>query len=151
MLRFADDIAIIAENEKDLEKILGTLEQAMEKDLHIKINAKKTKVLVCSRDNNIRTKIKLKSDETVEQVDFIYLGSTISSDGRCKKEIIKRICQAKVAFNKKRSVFTSRKNDLSTRRNLLKTYIWSVMLYGCETWTIANEEMRRIEEFEMRC
>ena len=47
----------------------------MEKDLHTKINAKKTKVFVCSRDNNIKTKIKLKDDIIVEQVeDFIYLG-----------------------------------------------------------------------------
>jgi len=49
MLRFADDIAIIAENEKDLKTLLETLEQVMEKDLHMKINTKKTKVLVCSR------------------------------------------------------------------------------------------------------
>jgi|UniRef100_A0A2S2QM29 hypothetical protein len=105
MLRFADDIAIIAENEKDLKKILETLEQVMEKELHMKINTKKTKVLVCSR-YNIRSRIKLKDGETIEQVeDFIYLGSTINSDGRSKKEIIKRICQGKVAFNKKRNLF----------------------------------------------
>ena len=79
----------------------------MEKDLHMKINTKKTKVLVCSRYNSIRTSIKLKDGENIEQVeDFIYLGSTISSDGRCKKEIIKRICQVKVEFNKKRNIFT---------------------------------------------
>lgn len=45
MLRFADDIAIVAKNEKDLKKILVTLEQVMEKDLHMKINVKKTKAL----------------------------------------------------------------------------------------------------------
>lgn len=152
MLRFADDIAIIAENEKDLKTLLETLEQVMEKDLHMKINTKKTKVLVCSRYNSIRTSIKLKDGENIEQVeDFMYLGSTISSDGRCKKEIIKRICQAKVAFNKKRNIFTSKSIDLNIRKNLLKTYIWSIMLYGCETWTIAREEMRRIEAFEMWC
>lgn len=27
--------------------------------------------------------------------------------------------------------------------------VWSIMLYGCETWTIAREEIRRIEAFEM--
>jgi len=148
-----NDNAIIVENEKDLEKILGTLEQAIEKDLHMKINAKKTKALVCNRDNNIRTRIKLKGDEIVEQVeDFIYLGSTISSDGTCKKKIIRRIWQAKVAFNKKRSLFQSSRNiELNIRKNLLKTYIWSIMLYGCKTWTIVRVEMRNKEAFEMWC
>lgn len=45
----------------------------MEQDLHMKINTKKTKILVCSKYNNIRTKIKLKDCETIEQVeDFIF-------------------------------------------------------------------------------
>ena len=152
MLRFADDIAIVAENERDLRKILKTMELIMEKDLHMKMNSKKTKIVVCSRDNPRRTRIKLNDNEIIEQVeDFTYLGSIISSDGKCKKEIIKRICQAKVAFNKKRSLFTSKNIDLRIRKKLLKTYIWSIMLYGCETWIIAKEERRRIEAFEMWC
>lgn len=56
----------------------------MDKKLNMKINKEKTKVQVCSRKNNIKTKIKFKNDITVEQVeDFINLGSTISSDRRC--------------------------------------------------------------------
>jgi hypothetical protein len=66
-----------------------------------------------------------------------------------KKEITKSICQAKVAFNKKRNIFISKSIDLNIRKNLLKTYIWSIMLYGCETWIIAREETRRKEAFEM--
>jgi hypothetical protein len=152
MLRFADDIALIVENEKELKNILETLEQVMEKDLHMRINIKKTKILVCSRYNNIRTRIKLKDGETIEQVeDFIYLGSTISSDGRCKKKIIKIICIAKVVFNKKKNICISKSIDLNIRKNLRKTYIWSIMLYGCETWTIAREKIRTIKAFEMWC
>lgn len=83
MLRFSDDIAKIAENEKDVKIFLETLEQVMEEDLLMKINTKKTKVLVCNRYNNIRTRIKLKDGVTIKQVeDFVYLGSTISSEGR---------------------------------------------------------------------
>jgi len=69
--RFMDDIAIIVENETDLTKILMTLEQVMEKNLHIKMNTKKTNVLVCSRDNNIKTKIKLKDDGTSKRFHIL--------------------------------------------------------------------------------
>lgn len=58
MLRFADDIAIISKNEEDSRKILETTEETMGKELNMKVNAMKTKILVCSRKNNIRTRIK---------------------------------------------------------------------------------------------
>lgn len=61
------------------------MEQMMEQNLNMKMNAK-LKVLVCSKENNIRTIIKLIDDKTIEQVrDLIYLGNTIRSNRRCKK------------------------------------------------------------------
>jgi len=78
------------------------MKETMESKLIMKMDAMKTKILVCSRENNTRTRIKVKGDKIIEQVgDFRCLGSIVSSDGRCKKEIVKRICQAKVVFNKK--------------------------------------------------
>jgi hypothetical protein len=54
---------------------------------------------------------------------------------RCTCEIKSRITMAKVAFNKKRALFTS-KMDLELRKKLVKCYIWSIALYGAETWTL---------------
>jgi hypothetical protein len=117
----------------------------------MKINTQKTKVLVCSK-NNITIKIHLQNNQEIKQVEeFAYLGSIISKDGRSAKEIVKRICQAKIAFNKKRGLFTSKSISVRNRINLLMTYVWSIMLYGSETWTIAKTERRRIEAFEMWC
>ena len=42
---------------------------------------------------------------------------------------------AKAAFNKKRTLFTSTL-DLELRKKLVKCYIWSIALYGAETWTL---------------
>ena len=39
--------------------------------------------------------------------------------------------------------------DLEIRKKLLKTYVWSVALYGCEVWTIGKEERRILEAYEM--
>jgi len=66
MLRFADDIAIVAENKKDLRKMLRTMKLVMEKYLHMKMNSKKTKVIVCSRDNPRKTRINLNNYEIIE-------------------------------------------------------------------------------------
>jgi hypothetical protein len=46
-----------------------------------------------------------------------------------------RIAMAKAAFNKNSTLFTS-KLDLELRKKLVKCYIWSIALYGAETWTL---------------
>ena len=65
--------------------------------------------------------------ENVES--FKYLGSILTNDGRCTREIKCRISMAKAAFSKKRALFTSTL-DLELRKKLVKCYIWSVALYG---------------------
>jgi hypothetical protein len=56
----------------------------------------------------------------------------------------------KAAFNKKRVLFTSRL-DLKLRKKLVKCYIWSIALYGAETWTIGSADQKHLGSFEMWC
>lgn len=49
MLCFADNIALIADNEKDLEKLIKTVNETLNKDLNIRINMQKIKVLICGK------------------------------------------------------------------------------------------------------
>ena len=57
---------------------------------------------------------------------------------------------AKVAFNKKKTLFTS-KLDLDLRKKLVKCYIWSMALYGAETWTLRAADQKHLENLEMWC
>jgi len=57
---------------------------------------------------------------------------------------------AKAAFNKKRALFTSTL-DLELRKKLVKCYIWSIVLYGAETWTLQAVDQKHLESFEMWC
>ena len=79
---------------------------------------------------------------------FKYLGSILTNDGRCTCEIKCRI--AKAAFNKKRTLFTSTL-DLELRKKLVKCYVWSIALYGAETWTLRAGDQKHLESFEMWC
>jgi hypothetical protein len=72
------------------------------------------------------------------------------SDGRCTREIKSRIAMAKAAFSKKKTLFTS-KLDLNLRKKLIKCYIWSMALYGAETWTLQAADQKYLESFEMWC
>jgi len=81
---------------------------------------------------------------------FKYLGSVLTNGGRCTCEIKCRIAMAKAAFNKKRTLFTST-SDLGLRKKLVKCYIWSIVLYGAETWTLRAGDQKHLESFEMWC
>jgi len=81
---------------------------------------------------------------------FKYLGSMLTNDGRCTREIKSRIAMAKAAFSKKKVLFTS-KLDLNLRKKLIKCYIWSMALYGAETWTLRAADQKYLESFEMWC
>ena len=52
--------------------------------------------------------------------------------------------------NKKKTLFTS-KLDLNLRKKPVKCYIWSVALYGAETWTLRAADQKYLESFEMWC
>jgi len=59
------------------------MEETLLSELKMKINTKKTKILACCRNNNIRARIHLQNNQEIEQVkEFAYLGSIISEDGR---------------------------------------------------------------------
>jgi len=81
---------------------------------------------------------------------FKYLGSMLTNNGRCTCEIKSRIAKAKAAFSKKTTLFTS-KFDLNLRKKLIKCYIWSMALYGAETWTLRAADQKNLESFEMWC
>jgi hypothetical protein len=55
---------------------------------------------------------------------------------------------AKAAFNKKRNLFTSIL-DLELRKKLVKCHVWSIALYGAETWTLRAVDHKHLESFEM--
>jgi hypothetical protein len=87
----------------------------------------------------------------LENVEYFnYLGSMITNDARCTREIKSRIAMAKAAFNKKKNIFTS-KLDLNLRKKLVKCYIWSLALCCAETWTLGKVDQKYLESFEMWC
>jgi len=109
----------------------------------------KTKVMRISRQP-FPVKIMIDQKQLENMESFKYLGSILTNDGRCTCEIKCRIAMAKAAFNKKRALFTSTL-DVELRKKLVKCYIWSIALYGAETWTLRAVDQKHLESFEMWC
>ena len=86
----------------------------------------------------------------MEQVSsFRYLGSLLCEDGKCDSEIRSRIAMGKANFCQIRTILTNLGICIGASMRLLKTYAWSVVLFGCEGWTISREMWRRLEAAEM--
>jgi hypothetical protein len=94
----------------------------------------------------IRIMIDQKQLENVEY--FNYFGVMITNYTRCTREIKSRITRAKVAFNKKKTLF-SNKLKLNLRTKLVKCYIWSIALHGAETYIRRKVDQNYLESFEM--
>ena len=87
--------------------------------------------------------------ESIEQVDsFKYLGCNISSNLNCCQEIKQGLAMAKEVFKRKISIFCGLL-EKELRKGLVKCIVWSVALYGAETWTLRRNEQKRLEAYEV--
>ena len=87
--------------------------------------------------------------ETV--ADFIFLGSKITADGGCCHEIERRLLLGRKVMTNLDSILKSRDITLSTKVRLVKSMVFLVVMYGCESWTVKKAERRRIDAFELWC
>ena len=155
-LRYADDTALLAESEEELQKVVDQVKKNSEK-MGLKMNVKKTKTMLVSRDhekdrrNGVDRHVCIKvNGQILEQVKkFKYLGQWITEDGRCDLEVKTRIEMARSAFVKLRDVLTSKSVSLNTRKRLVRCYVLSTFLYASESWTLNKELEGRIEALEM--
>ena len=88
--------------------------------------------------------------ETVKTVsDFILGGSKITADGDCSHEIKRFLLFGRKAMTNLDSTLKSRDIILPTKVRLVKTMVFPVVMYGCESWTIKKAEHRRNDVFEL--
>ena len=84
--------------------------------------------------------------ETVETVsDFSFLGSKITADGDCSHEIKNCSVLGWKVMSNLDSIFKSRDITLSTKVHLVKTMVFPVFMYRCESWTVKKAERQIID------
>ena len=86
-----------------------------------------------------------------KSVRLCFLGSKITADGNCSHEIKRRVLLRRKVMTKLDSILKSRDITLSTKVRLVKAMVFSVVMYGCQRWTIKKAEHRRINAFELWC
>ena len=143
-LKYADT-TVMAESKEELKSLLMKGKEKSEK-VGLKLNIQKTKIMASSPITSWQI-----DGEAVQTVtDFIFLGSKITTDGNCSREIKRRLLGRNVMTHLD-SILKSRDITLSANVHLVKAIVFPVVMYVCETWTIKKAEHRRIDAFELWC
>ena len=113
----------------------------------LKLNIQKTNTMASGPITSWQ--IDRKTMETV--TDFIFLGSKITADGDCSHKIKKCLLLGRQVMTNLDSILKSRDITLPTKVHLVKAMVFSVVMYGCDSWTVKKAERRRIDAFELWC
>jgi len=96
---------------------------------------KKTKLMHISRKEGRKLTILIEGHKLDQVEQFVYLGSLVTKDGRCTKEVQRRIALGKIAFSKRKELLRG-SLSLGLKKRMVKVLVWSVVFYGSETWTL---------------
>ena len=87
--------------------------------------------------------------ETV--TDFIFLGSKITVDGDCSQEIKICLLLGRKAMTNVDRILNMRDIIFLTKVRIVKSMVFPVVVYRCESWTIKKAECQKIDAFELWC
>ena len=135
----------MAESEEELKSLLKVKEES--EKVGLKLNIQKMKIMASAPMTSWEI-----DGETVETVsDFIFGGSKITADGDRSHEIKRRLLLGRKVMTNLDSKFKSRDITLPTKVCLIKTMVFPVVMYRCESWTVKKAERQRIDAFELWC
>ena len=134
-VRYAEDTTLMAECEEELKSLLMKVKVESEK-VGLKLNIQKMKIMASGPITSWEI-----DGETVETVsDFILGGSKITADGDCSHVIKRRLLFGRKVMTNPDSLFKSRDITLPIKVHLVKSMVFPVIMYGCESWTIKKAE-----------
>ena len=132
-LTYADDTSLMVESEEKLKSLLMKVKEESEK-AGLKLNIQKKK----ASGPNTSWQIDGKTMDTLR--DFIFVGSKITADGDCSPIIKRCLLLGRKAMTNLDSILKSRDITLPTKVCLVKSMVFPIVTYRCESWTIRKTE-----------
>ena len=112
----------------------------------LKLNIQNTKIMASSSI----TSWQIYGERMETVTDFIFLGSKITADGDCSHDIKRRLLLGRKAMTPRQHIKMQR-HYFANKGPSSQSYDFSVVMYGCESWTVKKAERQRIDAFELWC
>ena len=123
----------------ELKSLLMKVKEESEK-VGLKLNIQKSKIMASSPITSWQI-----DGETMETVTDFILDSKITADGDCSYGIKRRLLLGRKVMTNIDSILKSRDITLPAKVHLVKSMVFLVVMYGCESWTINKAEHQRID------
>ncbi|KAL8582730.1 hypothetical protein ACOMHN_051516 [Nucella lapillus] len=152
-LLYADDCAIVAHSEDDLQRLADSLSAAT-RHFGLTISIKKTEVIFQPSKGSTANMPEIKIDgKVLNNVDsFTYFGSSLSFSNSLDKEISNRIAKASASYGRlHKRVWNERGFKLETKCAVYRAVVLTALLYGCESWTVYRRHVKLLDQFHQRC
>ena len=142
-LRYADATPFMAEKEEELNSLLMKGKEEGVK-VGLKLNIQKTKTMASGPITSWQI-----AGETL--TDVIFGGSKITADGDCSHEIKRCLLLGRKVMTNLDRILKTRDITLPTKIHLVKSIVFPVVMYGCESWSIMKAACQRMDGFEPWC
>ena len=116
----------------------------------MEVSTEKSKVMINST-NNSSADISVNGQKLEEVTSFRYLGATLCKDAICSTEVRIRIASAIAAMARLNRIWLCNTISFASKCELYESLVSSILLYGCETWTLLADSEKRIQAFENKC
>ena len=126
--RYADDTTLVAESKEELKRLLMRVKEESER-VDLRLHIKKSKIMA----SGPITSWQIEGEKVEVMTDFLFLGSKITVDGDCSHEIRRQLLLGRKAVTNLDSVLESRGITWLTKVHIVKTMIFPVVMYGCES------------------
>jgi exonuclease III len=149
-LLYADDQVLLASSAGELQDMVTLLNGEFEAK-GMKVNASKTKVMIFEKNEEMTACEILIGDESVEQVrEFVYLGCMFTRDGKCDKEIERRVKKGNSVNGALHSLVRSQSVTKKARLAVHSGVLAPTLMYGSESWVWQKKHESKINAVEMR-
>ena len=111
----------------------------------LKLNIKKTKIMA----SGPITSWQIEGEKVEVVTGFLFLGSEITADGDCSREIRRQLLVGRKTVTNLHSVLKSRDITLLTKVRIVLAMAFPVVMYNCESWAVKKAECQRIHALEL--
>ena len=135
---------LMAESEEELKSLLMRMREESDR-ASLKLNIKKTKIMA----SGPITSWQIEGEKVEVVTGFLFLGSEITADGDCSREIRRQLLVGRKTVTNLHSVLKSRDITLLTKVRIVLAMAFPVVMYNCESWAVKKAECQRIHALEL--